>query len=338
MSYLEIENLKKKYGETTIFKKINFSAKKGEFITLLGPSGCGKSTLLRCIAGLNNIDDGKIILDEKDITKTPAQKRNIGMVFQHYALFPNLNVFDNVAYGLKIKKKSKDEIKKSVKEMLELVDLKDFEKKYPYSLSGGQMQRVALARSLIVKPNLLLLDEPLSALDAKIRKHLRAEIKKIHKELNLTTIFVTHDQEEALSMSDRIILMQKGKIVQNSNANDLYLQPASKFVASFIGNYNILDANNLGKIITHDFKDEVVIRPETISISKTSGDARGKITNVTLLGNIIRYDVLVNGVELKIDTLNYSKDSFYCANDEIYVSINLDMVKSISDVDMESEI
>lgn len=299
MSYLNVENLKKKYGDMTVFKKINFSAKKGEFVTLLGPSRCGKSTLLRCIAGLNSIDDGKIILNDKDITKTPAQKRNIGMVFQHYALFPNLNVFDNIAYGLKIKKASKDEIKKDVRQMLELVDLKDFEKKYPHSLSGGQMQRVALARSLIVKPNLLLLDEPLSALDAKIRKHLRQEIKKIHKELNLTTIFVTHDQEEALSMSDRIILMQKGKIVQNSNANELYLEPSSKFVASFIGNYNILDSANLGKIVTHNFKDEIAIRPETISLSKTSGDARGKIVNVTLLGNIIRYDVLVNKCQLE---------------------------------------
>ncbi|NLK66508.1 MAG: ABC transporter ATP-binding protein [Campylobacteraceae bacterium] len=328
MAYLEIENLKKSYGKTLVFKDINFKAKRGEFVTLLGPSGCGKSTLLRCISGLSSVDDGKIILNDKDITKTPAQKRNMGMVFQNYALFPNLTVFENVAYGLKIKKVKKAKINKDVKEMLELVELSEFAKKYPHHLSGGQMQRVALARSLVVKPDLLLLDEPLSALDAKIRKHLREQIRAIQKELNLTTIFVTHDQEEALAMSDRIILMQKGKIAQNSTSSELYLNPASKFVASFIGNYNILDAKSLNRIVTNNFKGEVAIRPETIILVKHKG-TRAIIKERTLLGNIIRYSVEVSGVELKVDTLNYSADSFYEVGDEIGVEINLDMVKEL---------
>lgn len=332
MAYLKIENLKKSYDKTIVFKNINFEVKKGEFITLLGPSGCGKSTLLKCISGLSSIDKGSIILNDKDITKTAPQKRNIGMVFQNYALFPNLNVFENVAYGLKIKKTKKPEIQKDVKKILDLVELGEFAKKYPHNLSGGQMQRVALARSLILKPDVLLLDEPLSALDARIRKHLRAQIRKIQKELNLTTIFVTHDQEEALEMSDKIILMQNGKIVQNSSASELYLAPASKFVASFIGNYNIINSENLSKILTHNFKGELAIRPETITLIKNDG-TRGRICQRTLLGNIIRYTISVCGIELKVDTLNYSNDSFYDIGEEIGVKINLDMVKELNDTD-----
>ena len=255
MPYLKIKHLKKSYGDKVIFDNIEFSAKKGEFVTLLGPSGCGKSTLLRCIAGLSSIDVGKIFLADKDITKLSPQKRNIGMVFQNYALFPNLNVFENIAFGLKIKKFHKKEIEKRVKKMLKLVELEDFSKSYPHSLSGGQAQRVALARSLITKPDLLLLDEPLSALDAKIRKHLRVQIKAIQKELNLTTIFVTHDQEEALELSDRIILMHQGEILQNSDAQNLYLLPKNHFVASFIGNYNILSPKDLDTLkLSHSFK------------------------------------------------------------------------------------
>ncbi|EHW7963047.1 ABC transporter ATP-binding protein [Campylobacter coli] len=328
MAYLKIKNFKKAYGDKIIFEDINFSAKKGEFITLLGPSGCGKSTLLRCIAGLSQINGGKISLNDKDLTKLSPQKRNIGMVFQNYALFPNLNVFENVAFGLKIKKMDKKDIEKRVKKMLKLVELEEYAKTYPHKLSGGQMQRVALARSLVTKPDLLLLDEPLSALDAKIRKHLRVQIKEIQKELELTTIFVTHDQEEALELSDRIILMNEGKIIQNSNANNLYLLPESHFVASFIGNYNILSPKELDSLgLKHDFKKDIALRPETIEISNEGLEA--KIKEKSLLGNIIRYRVRVQEIEFKVDILNFSTHSTYEAGDKIALKFNLSLAKEL---------
>lgn len=329
MAFLQINNLKKSFKDVKVFKDINFKVKKGEFLTLLGPSGCGKSTLLRCISGLSKIDDGKIILNGKDITKLSPQKRNMGMVFQHYALFPNLNVYENVAFGLKIKKEKKKEIEKRVNKMLELVELSEFSKKYPNNLSGGQMQRVALARSLVTKPDLLLLDEPLSALDAKIRKNLRVQIKKIQKDLNLATIFVTHDQEEALLLSDNIILMEKGKIAQNSDAQSLYLSPENKFVASFIGSYNILSPEALGRLISHKFKKDVAIRPETIEI--TNDGIRAKIINKTLLGNVIRYDIVASNIELKLDTLNFSSNSYLKVDDEIFININLEFAKELEE-------
>ncbi|MFQ6341636.1 ABC transporter ATP-binding protein [Campylobacter sp. VTCC 70190] len=328
MAYLKIKNFKKTYGDKIIFEDISFSAKKGEFVTLLGPSGCGKSTLLRCIAGLSLIDRGKILLGETDISKLKPQKRNIGMVFQNYALFPNLNVFENVAFGLRIKKVDKKDLEKRVKKMLKLVELEDFSQSYPHRLSGGQMQRVALARSLVTKPNLLLLDEPLSALDAKIRKHLRTQIKEIQKELNLTTIFVTHDQEEALELSDRIILMNEGKIVQNSNANNLYLLPQSHFVASFIGNYNILSPKELDELgLEHQFNKDIALRPETIEIANEGYEAR--IKEKSLLGNIIRYKVKLGNLELKVDTLNFSTFSTFEVGDKIALKFNLYLAKEL---------
>ncbi|ECQ6731296.1 ABC transporter ATP-binding protein [Campylobacter coli] len=311
-----------------IFEDISFNAKKGEFVTLLGPSGCGKSTLLRCITGLSQINGGKILINDKDITKLSPQKRNMGMVFQNYALFPNLNVFENIAFGLKIKKMDKKDIEKRVKKMLKLVELEEYAKIYPHKLSGGQMQRVALARSLVTKPDLLLLDEPLSALDAKIRKHLRIQIKEIQKELNLTTIFVTHDQEEALEMSDRIILMNEGKIMQNSNASNLYLLPECHFVASFIGNYNILSPKELDNLgLEHDFKKDIALRPETIEISNEGLEA--KIKEKSLLGNIIRYKVKLQEIELKVDTLNFSTYSAFEVGDKIALKFNLSLAKEL---------
>ncbi|MDI6936292.1 ABC transporter ATP-binding protein, partial [Serratia sp. Se-PFBMAAmG] len=236
MSYLNVTQLNKSYGPTSIFENIDFSADEGEFVTLLGPSGCGKSTLLRCIAGLTDVDSGKILLQGQDIVPLPPQKRTIGMVFQSYALFPNMTVEKNVAFGLKMQKLAGGDIQKRVMDALALVELTDFASRYPHQLSGGQCQRVALARSLVTRPRLLLLDEPLSALDARIRRHLREQIRHIQQELKLTTIFVTHDQEEALTLSDRIVLMNRGKIVQNGNAEALYTQPADLFAAGFIGN------------------------------------------------------------------------------------------------------
>lgn len=328
MAYLKIKNFTKSYNDKIIFDNINFTAKKGEFLTLLGPSGCGKSTLLRCICGLSLVDGGKFFLNDKELTKLSPQKRNIGMVFQNYALFPNLSVFENVAFGLKIKKIDKKDIEKRVKKMLKLVELENYSASYPHKLSGGQMQRVALARSLVTKPDLLLLDEPLSALDAKIRKHLRAQIKKIQKELNLTTIFVTHDQEEALELSDRIILMNEGHIVQNSDANELYLLPNSHFVASFIGNYNILSPKDLDSLnLVHSFEHDVALRPETIEIADEG--LEGKIKEKSLLGNIIRYKIKVKNIELRVDTLNFSTHSSFELGDKIALKIDLKFAKEL---------
>ncbi|HJE66786.1 MAG TPA: ABC transporter ATP-binding protein [Campylobacter avium] len=329
MPFLKIKNFKKYYSNKIIFEDISFSLSKGEFLSLLGPSGCGKSTLLRCIAGLSELNSGKIILDDKDISKSPPQKRNIAMVFQNYALFPNLNVFENIAFALKIKKESKKDIEKKVKKMLSLVELDDFAKTYPHNLSGGQMQRVALARSLITKPKLLLLDEPLSALDAKIRKHLRVQIKKISKELNLSTIFVTHDQEEALELSDKIILMNEGKIVQNSKANELYLEPKNHFVASFIGSYNILTVKDLAKLgLKHPFTKDIAIRPESIEVVKDG--LKALVKEKSLLGNVIRYKLSVKDIELKLDTLNFSSHSSFKEGDEIHIRLNLNLAKELS--------
>ncbi|MGU3842486.1 ABC transporter ATP-binding protein, partial [Vibrio diabolicus] len=207
MIYVIAKNLTKRFGDNTVFEDIHFNIEQGEFITLLGPSGCGKSTLLRSLAGLNPVDGGEIWVNGEDITHQVPQERGIGMVFQSYALFPNMTVEGNIAFGLKMKKLANDDIRREVAKVIKLVDLAGKEKHYPHQLSGGQRQRVALARALVVKPRILLLDEPLSALDAKIRKHLRQQIRDIQKEMNLTTIFVTHDQEEAMIMSDRIFLM-----------------------------------------------------------------------------------------------------------------------------------
>ncbi len=242
MSFVSVEQLDKSYGATSIFRDIDFAAARGEFVTLLGPSGCGKSTLLRCIAGLTEVDSGRILIDGEDVVPLPPQKRGIAMVFQSYALFPNMTVQQNVAFGLRMQKVPAAELKQRVAEAIELVELGEYAARYPHQLSGGQCQRVALARSLVTRPRLLLLDEPLSALDARIRKHLREQIRRIQQELGLTTVFVTHDQEEALTLSDRIVLMNAGRIVQSGDAETLYTAPENAFAAGFIGNYNLLDA------------------------------------------------------------------------------------------------
>ena len=305
MSFVSVEHLQKSYSGTPVFSDINCSIAKGEFVTLLGPSGCGKSTLLRCIAGLTPVDEGTILLDGQDIVPLSPQKRGIGMVFQSYALFPNMTVEQNVAFGLRMQKVNANDSHNRVTEVLQLVELNDYAKRYPHQLSGGQCQRVALARSLVTRPRLLLLDEPLSALDARIRKHLREQIRQIQRELNLTTIFVTHDQEEALTMSDRIFLMNQGRIVQSGNAQTLYAAPVDAFAAGFIGNYNLLDPEAATRLLQRPVTSRVAIRPETLGLS-LQGEADALIRSHSLLGNVIRYRVEVRGVELIVDVLNRS--------------------------------
>lgn len=321
MSYVSVQYLQKSYAGTPVFSDINCEIHKGEFVTLLGPSGCGKSTLLRCIAGLTAVDAGQILLDGQDIVPLSPQKRGIGMVFQSYALFPNMTVEQNVAFGLRMQKVATEDSRQRVLEILRLVELHDFAARYPHQLSGGQCQRVALARSLVTRPRLLLLDEPLSALDARIRKHLREQIRQIQRELGLTTIFVTHDQEEALTMSDRIFLMNQGKIVQSGDAETLYTAPVDVFAASFIGNYNLLDADSASKLLQRPVTGRIAIRPEAIELSR-SGEPDALIRSHSLLGNVIRYRVEARGVELVVDVLNRSAADLHPDGTRLSLSID----------------
>jgi putative spermidine/putrescine transport system ATP-binding protein len=321
MSFVSVENLQKNYASTMVFSDINCTIERGEFVTLLGPSGCGKSTLLRCIAGLTSVNSGRILLDGVDLVPVTPQKRNIGMVFQSYALFPNMTVEQNVAFGLRMQKVNADDTHKRVAEVLKLVELTDFASRYPHQMSGGQCQRVALARSLVTRPRLLLLDEPLSALDARIRKHLREQIRAIQRELGLTTIFVTHDQEEALTMSDRIFLMNQGRIVQSGDAETLYTAPVDVFAAGFIGNYNLLEAEDASRLMQRPINSRIAIRPEAIQLSLT-GELEGQIRSHSLLGNVIRYRVEARGVELVVDVLNRSADDLLADGTRVTLRID----------------
>jgi ABC-type Fe3+/spermidine/putrescine transport system ATPase subunit len=248
MAVLELENVVKRYGETLGVGPISFTVKEGEFLSLLGPSGCGKTTALRCIAGFEELTEGSIKIDGVPIDDQPPNKRDIGLVFQQGAVFPHLTVFDNVAFGLKLKKVSKAEIWERVKSSLNLVELQGFENRYPHQLSGGQQQRVALARTLAIEPSILLFDEPLSNLDLKLRIQMRNEIKMLHRKLKKTSIYVTHDQGEALALSDRVVVISRGRIEQIGSPKEIYEAPKTSFVADFIGESNILK----GKVVSVD--------------------------------------------------------------------------------------
>ncbi|WP_447751768.1 ABC transporter ATP-binding protein [Pseudomonas nicosulfuronedens] len=331
MSFLSVETLNKSYGSTTVFQDIDFAAERGEFVTLLGPSGCGKSTLLRCIAGLTAVDSGRILLDGEDIVPKSPQKRGIAMVFQSYALFPNMTVEQNVAFGLRMQKVPAAESAQRVRDVLEMVELGPLAARYPHQLSGGQCQRVALARSLVTRPRLLLLDEPLSALDARIRKHLREQIRRIQQELKLTTVFVTHDQEEALTLSDRIVLMNAGRIVQSGDAETLYTAPENAFAAGFIGNYNLLDAAQASRLLDRPFHQQVAIRPESLRLSVEPGEGIPvRVLSHSLLGNVIRYRVDASGVELTVDVLNRSAERLYPAGTQLDLQIDIESIREVA--------
>ncbi|MBW6474058.1 MAG: ABC transporter ATP-binding protein [Anaerolineaceae bacterium] len=310
MSYIRFENLNKFFGKNHVLKDINLTVEKGQLVTLLGPSGCGKSTLLRCLAGLEVVTSGKVFLDGNDITEVSPRDRGIGMVFQQYSLFPNLNVSQNVAFGLKMKKVPGPDIDTQVKQILALVGLSEKIDQYPSQLSGGQQQRVALARAIVTEPKVLLLDEPLSAIDALLRRNLQIEIRRIQRELNITTIFVTHDQDEAMVMSDMIHLFNSGFIEQSGTAIDLYSRPRTKFAATFIGNYNILTAAEFGKAVNEklDCKD-VAIRPEIVHVDPQPEEGedkyhlQGTIYNSISHGNIIRYGVQSGAIKLNADVI-----------------------------------
>lgn len=330
MEYIEFENVSKTFGIQPVLNEIRLSIKKGELVSLLGPSGCGKSTLLRCLAGLECPTSGEIYLDGINVTKKLPKDRGIGMVFQQYSLFPNMTVEQNVGFGLKMMGISRKHRQDKVNTMLEIVDLKGSEDKKPHQLSGGMQQRAALARALVTEPKVLLLDEPLSAIDAKLRKSLQAEIRKIQKNLGITTIFVTHDQSEAMVMSDKLCLMNNGLIEQSGTPSDIYISPKSKFAAAFIGNYNIITGEEFYRISgIRSFDGSVAIRPEVISIEKvnsfdedTNIIAEGVVVDFTLRGNTLSYSVLCRDVALNIDVLYRS---FHLLNlgDKVYLAFEM---------------
>ena len=304
---IQVKNVVKTFDKQVVLKGISLDIYENEFVTLLGPSGCGKTTLLRIIAGFLEPSEGHVIMDGEDIAKVPAYKRDVNTVFQHYALFPHLNVYENIAFGLKIKKQPKDIIDQKVRRMISLVGLEGFEKRDVTKMSGGQQQRVAIARALVNEPDVLLLDEPLSALDAKLRKEMQQELKRIQQEVGITFIFVTHDQEEALTMSDKIVVLKDGVIEQIGTPTEIYNEPKNKYVAKFIGDSNIVDGimkkdylvnfdKEDFKCVDYDFKPnepvDVIIRPEDIEIKKKNmGKMNGQVISVLFKG--VHYEVIV---------------------------------------------
>ena len=336
---IELKNISKSYDGVTVLDNIHLHIYDNEFLTLLGPSGCGKTTTLRMIGGFETPDQGDVLFLGERINDLPAHKRNVNTVFQRYALFPHLNVFDNVAFPLKEKKVPRDEIEQKVAEMLKLVKLTGFEKRNVTNLSGGQQQRVAIARALVSRPQVLLLDEPLGALDLKLRKDMQQELKSIQKATGITFIFVTHDQEEALSMSDTIVVMSEGRIQQIGTPTDIYNEPKNAFVADFIGESNIVDG-----VMREDFKVtfsghtfecvdkgfgkneavDVVVRPEDVDIVPLEkGMLQGLITSVTFMG--VHYEIIVdiNGFKWMIQTTDYAaegeKVGIYIEPDAIHI-------------------
>ena len=328
MAYITFKNINKSFGSLHVLKGINLEVEKGELLTLLGPSGCGKSTLLRCLAGQEEVQEGQIFLEDQDITNLDARLRQIGMVFQQYSLFPNMTVEQNLAFGLKIQKLSKEEMKEEITKALKMIGMEDKRNSYPNQLSGGQQQRVALARAIVTKPKVLLLDEPLSAIDAKLRKNLQIEIRRIQKELNITTIFVTHDQDEAMIMSDRICLLNEGEIEQLGKPIDIYTEPKTKFAAGFIGNYNVLDPSAFSWLtgVKLDDEDSVAIRPETIAISREKPNRanayewQGTVLESRSRGNVLRYTIDVNGIQIFADTL-FRSFSIFEDQEKVWLSV-----------------
>ncbi len=367
---IRLQDISKKFEDDVILDSINLSIKDKEFMTFLGPSGCGKTTTLRIIAGFLEADSGQVLFEGKDINSLPPHKRQVNTIFQRYALFPHLNVYDNIAFGLRIKKMKEKDIAKKVGEMLELVNLKGFQKRNISSLSGGQQQRVAIARALAVEPRVLLLDEPLGALDLKLRKDMQVELKNIQKRMGITFIYVTHDQQEALSMSDTVVVMNGGKIQQIGTPIDIYNEPKNAFVADFIGESNILDG-----VMLDDFKAkfsgaifqcldkgfkvnesvDIVVRPEDVDVVPYGeGTISGVITSNTFKG--VHFEMIVDidnfkwmiqtteyypvgtkiGIQIEPDAIHVMKKSEYSGMYGDYSSFS-DELEHLSDVTQEEE-
>lgn len=350
MSHLTLSKITKQFGDFAAVRDFNLDVEKGEFVSFLGPSGCGKTTTLRMIAGFETPTNGRIAIEGQDITNKAPSQRNVGMVFQAYALFPNMTVAQNIGFGLRIRKEPEDSINKRVADMLALIHLEQKGDSYPYQLSGGQQQRVALARALAIRPEVLLLDEPLSALDAKIRVSLRAEIRAIQRELGITAIYVTHDQEEALSISDRIVVMSEGEMDQVGTPFEIYNFPKTVFVANFVGSLNTADAevvdpeNGLVSMDGVQFeaaegtsyrkkgdKVKIAIRPERFNFASEQKKANVvdcTIANVTFLGSVVRIQVVIGKTKFNMDTFNNpflelpkigDKDQVSCSREAVLV-------------------
>ncbi len=367
---IRLQNISKKFEDDVILDNINLTIKDKEFMTFLGPSGCGKTTTLRIIAGFLESDSGQVIFEGKDINNLPPHKRQVNTIFQRYALFPHLNVYDNIAFGLRIKKMKETDISKKVHEMLELVNLKGFQRRNIASLSGGQQQRVAIARALAVEPRVLLLDEPLGALDLKLRKDMQVELKNIQKRMGITFIYVTHDQQEALSMSDTVVVMNDGRIQQIGTPIDIYNEPQNAFVADFIGESNILDG-----VMLDDFKAkfsgavfqcldkgfavnesvDIVVRPEDVDVVPVEeGTISGTITSNTFKG--VHFEMIVDidnfkwmiqttdyypvgakiGIQIEPDAIHVMKKSEYSGMYGDYSSFS-DEIERLSDITEEEE-
>ena len=350
MIHLSLTNISKEYTGTRVVHDFNLDIERGEFVSFLGPSGCGKTTTLRMVAGFEIPTSGQIILDGVDITGQAPNQRNVGMIFQAYALFPNMTVTQNIGFGLRIRRESESAIKERVTEMLTLIRLEKHANKYPFQLSGGQQQRVALARALANRPKVLLLDEPLSALDAKIRVSLRNEIRAIQKKLGITAIFVTHDQEEALSISDRIVVMNEGNMEQVGTPFQIYNFPETEFVANFVGSLNTAEAevtdpaNGLLSMDSVQFtsaakmdglkkgdKVRIAIRPERFSFAsevRKPNVVDCIIENITFLGSVVRIHILIGNTKFTMDNFNYpslelpkigDKDQVTCSREAVLI-------------------
>ncbi len=342
MKVIELKNVNVGFNNEMLIENFNIEFMQGKFYTLLGPSGCGKTTLLNIISGFIKPDEGEVILHNENVTNLPASKRRVNTVFQEYSLFPHLDVFENIAFGLKLKKHSKQDIKNKVRQMLQLVELGGFEKKYSHELSGGQKQRVAIARALALEPEVLLLDEPLSALDYKLRQSMQYMLKKIQQELNITFIFVTHDQEEALILSDYIFVLNKGMIMQAGKPEDIYNEPQNEFVANFIGQSNIIEG-----LMIEDYKVEflhnkfncvdagfgtnklvkVIIRPEDFIIDKSDGKIEAEVVSSLFKGQ--QFELIcktISGEELIVHTTENVKEDqtvfLHVSADNIHVIKN----------------
>lgn len=349
MPFIEMTALKKSFGPTPVVSDFDLSLHKGEFVSLLGPSGCGKTTVLRMVAGFETPEGGDIRIEGESVLRQRASQRQIGMVFQSYALFPNLTVAENVAFGLKVAKVATGETRQRVDEMLDMVGLAAMRDRYPYQLSGGQQQRVALARAIAPRPRVLLLDEPLSALDAKIRVALRTEIRTIQRQLGITTLFVTHDQEEALSMSDRIVVMNGGKAEQIGTPEAIYNRPGTRFVAGFIGSLNVIEGQVAAGARTHlvapggqldlpaSFAGHVgqpvavAIRPQSLRVcAETTAGLRGVVRNIEFLGAFTRLHVTCGSANLLVDGFARDLSTGLAVGDSIGLAVQPDDILHLS--------